>query len=128
MVKHWLLIFEYENRVIQFQGMPATQGHFFKPIIEDIEWNQRANSTYLTTIRTSPKKVMEHAMANELTLTKYDTFKNNCQDWILELLEMIVPDLPSLNKYKEATVSSKYKQFLKNLHQERDDSKIKSEL
>ena len=128
MVKHWALIFEYNDRVIQYDSGPAMLGSLLVPYVKEIEWNQRANSTYLATIQTSPKAAKEQAIASDLHLTEYDSFKNNCQDWVLELLRMLVPNLPSLAKYEEASIRSKYLQFVENLDQERQMDLLKTEL
>ena len=137
MIKHWSLIFEFDHRVIKvhagmFQLIQSNyendanllfigtglQGSLMHPIFEDLEWNQRANATFLTALQTSPKMIQDLAMANELTLTRYDTVHNNCQEWVLELLRMMIPELPTLTKYINAALRSKYNELMQNIKYE----------
>ena len=94
------------------------QGSLMHPIFEDLEWNQRANATFLSALQTSPKMIQDLAMANELTLTRYDTVHNNCQEWVLELLRMMIPELPTLSKYIDAALRSKYNELMQNIKYE----------
>ena len=62
-------------------------------IEEEIERPRRAEGAEIGTIVTSPRKVFELVCNYEMNFKRYQAVNNNCQNWVMKLLEAMSPDL-----------------------------------
>ena len=60
---------------------------------EEVERPRRAEGAEIGTIVTSPRKVFELVCNHEMNFKRYQAVNNNCQNWVMKLLEAMSPDL-----------------------------------
>ena len=102
-VKHWALVFKYDNRTILFELVNLTGsmvGGLIKPSWRDFDENNVSifsNEVSLGTIKTSPREVYIAAKDHPMNETNYHVRNNNCQEWVLIMLDKV--DLLNLKNY-----------------------------
>ena len=91
--KHWILVFEFDNRIISFevaQTIEGKKGNLIQPSFKDDCVIEVIKSPYfIETIKTSPKKVRDAAANNRYNNKKYLAGTQNCQEWIKDLCKAL---------------------------------------
>ena len=95
-LKHWALLFNYGGRKIRYE-MYGNESNDVEPTWTDIGKKPKENIDFrvspLGSIRTSPKSVYDKAGNLAMNREKYRLLDQNCQNWVMDLLESLSPEL-----------------------------------
>ena len=103
--KHWILVFEFDNRIISFevaQSIEGKKGNLIKPSFKDDYVIEVIKPPYfIQTIQTSPKRVRDAAANNRYNNKKYLAGTQNCQEWIKDLCKTLNVTNFNLGTFKD---------------------------
>lgn len=119
-VKHWALVFKYDNRTILFELVNLTGsmvGGLIKPSWTDFQGGDKgmfSSEVSLGKIKTSPREVYLTAKNHPMNDTKYHVKNNNCQEWVMIMLDLVdLLNLKNIEEIEQVQVKNKFLEWLK---------------
>ena len=92
---HWAAIFQFEDRTVRYEMV--RQGDKLRPSWFELflGFSKREKIVEIGQLQISPRFIYESARDLDMNYTKYHAMLNNCQDWVMNLLDAVGLDARS---------------------------------